>query len=338
MHGRRRAPWAIGFAVSLFIANKSVADQPGDLIVACSDPIGGHAAILDIDPSTRQETVISSGGLLEEPDGVCIDAAGNIIVSDYGGNFGGSQGRIIRINPTTGKQTLISSGGNMIFPDGIAIDSSGNLFTCPTSVTQASGEVLKVNPITGAQTIVASGPPLSVATGLDIDKNGNYFVSDWQDNSYGGTNVVEVNPMSGAQKIVWTGYAQYGAYQICNNVLQPGNLLMAFTSWPVPNPSILDINPLTDSTTVISQNGLLTSPVGITQDSLGNIFVADVGTNSSNGSIIEINPSGGQTFVAAGLDGPEAIAVVVPEPAALTLVAVTCMSLLGTRRFPNRAK
>ena len=123
---------------------------PGDLLVTISNATeGGPSEIVDINPKTGFQTLVASGGDLVEPNGLAVDLNGNIIVSDYGGNFDDSQGSIIRINPNTGQQTIVASGSNLIFPSAIAIDSSGNLIATAVGTSQVAGAVVKVNPQTG---------------------------------------------------------------------------------------------------------------------------------------------------------------------------------------------
>ncbi len=67
-------------AVTLVPGDLIVADWNGALGGSAGDPVGGR--IIKVDPDTGAQTMISSGGLLDGPCDVAMDAAGNIIVLD----------------------------------------------------------------------------------------------------------------------------------------------------------------------------------------------------------------------------------------------------------------
>jgi len=322
----------------------AVALQPGHLIVADSHnqslPVGSK--ILDIDPLTGVQTVISTGGNLVQPIGVCLDAAGNIIVADAGYGFADAQaGTIIRINPITGQQTVVSSGGALWFPIGVATDSQGFLIVTQEGKNQTTPAVLRIDPATGAQTVVATGPPMHVSGDVVVDPAGNYLASDFQ--SLGGGAILKVDPASGAQSIVSTGnYLALGPAGIWLNNLKSQSLLVvennAF-SGPAPS-ALLDINTATGSQSIVSSGGFLLSPTDVAQNSSGRIFVTDVGNESgSQGKVVAIDPStGAQMIIASGgfLATPEGIVAVVPEPSSVILAAGALIALAFCRaRFPQ---
>ena len=74
---------------SLFFASQSLAVtlNPGDIIVSQGYDVR-IGTIFRVDPVTGAQEVISSGGLLNEPTGVAIDSAGNIITVNRWPAFG----------------------------------------------------------------------------------------------------------------------------------------------------------------------------------------------------------------------------------------------------------
>jgi hypothetical protein len=68
-------------------------------------------------------------------------------------------------------------------------------------------------------------------------------------------------------------------------------------------------------------------------DSGGNLYVADAGsTGIGDGRILKFDSNGNMSVFASGLDGPTAIAIYVPEPASMTILALGGLALLGRRR------
>ena len=127
-----------------------------------------------------------------QPDGVAVDASGNIFIDDA------MNGRIRKINTAGIINTVAGNGMNCCFgtgvaatsvalgyPAGIAVDLSGNFYFCDNSC------VIKVNP-SGILTIIAGdstygfsgdGGPATAAVlsgggALAFDVNGNLYLTD----------------------------------------------------------------------------------------------------------------------------------------------------------------
>ncbi|MGD1043109.1 MAG: hypothetical protein ABR913_08630 [Sedimentisphaerales bacterium] len=81
----------------------SAAISPGDIIV--SDITANQ--IIKVDPTTGAHTVISSGGLLNDPWAVAVDRNKNIYVA----TINNTSNSIIKINSATKEQALLTSGG-----------------------------------------------------------------------------------------------------------------------------------------------------------------------------------------------------------------------------------
>ena len=184
----------------LFVNPGGVAiDANGNIIVADQlydttgdDTIGG---IIKVDPTTGAQTVVASGGYINGPSDITIDAAGNIYVPS---SIVGGVVSIVRVDPTTGTQELISSGSLSAWYSGIVIDdTTGNIFV---SEIYSYNGIFKVDPDTGAQTILSSGYPFQDPWDLDIDLAGNLVAADG--NWWGEGRIIKVNPADPAVKTV----------------------------------------------------------------------------------------------------------------------------------------
>lgn len=81
-------------------------------------------AIFGVDPATGAQTVIYNsfgGGPIQGPEGIALDATGQILVAFKGHPDFDVPDGVARIDPATGAVTVISSGGTLVGPFGIAV-------------------------------------------------------------------------------------------------------------------------------------------------------------------------------------------------------------------------
>ncbi|HET9849570.1 MAG TPA: IPT/TIG domain-containing protein, partial [Candidatus Dormibacteraeota bacterium] len=175
----------------------SVAQQPVYLALHgttlyVSDAYYGAVRALNL--STNQETIVNSAPLAS-PDGIAVDAAGNIYVAET------SVQQVVKLDPVTGASAVIAGTGSsgisgdggpatqaqLYFPQGVAVDGSGNIF-----IADGSNRVRKVDASTGIISTFAgtgvggfsgdTGPAnqaqLFEVSGLAFDANGNLFIAD----------------------------------------------------------------------------------------------------------------------------------------------------------------
>ena len=191
----------------------------GDFLVSTV----GSKAVRRIDHVTKAVTTLTSGGFLQNPDGVAL-LGGELFVADpiavaiigvntatgaqrivkANGMSGGGpwlcaapdgflyvsrndNSTIVRLNPTTGDETLVAS--NLFGPGGIGVTPDGYLAV--TSLT--SEQMLRVNPVTDDQQVtwvfVNGEKPL----GLGVSQEGYVWTGLYQTND-----VVRVHPTLGA--------------------------------------------------------------------------------------------------------------------------------------------
>jgi trimeric autotransporter adhesin len=187
--------------------------------------------------------------VLNEPQGVAVDAAGNIYVADYGNN------RVRKID-TTGAINTIAGNGKYQFsgdngpatsagidPFDLALDSAGDLLV----VDQYNNRIRKITPDGTITTVVGTGVPgyagdggpaiqaqLNLPSGITVDGSGNLYVSD------GGNSVVRR--------------------------VTTGGLITTIAGNGTLTPSTGDGGPATAAQL---------DPFGLTVDAAGNVYVAD---------------------------------------------------------------
>ena len=297
----------------------------GDLVVI--DPLA-HV-IVKVDPNTGDQTLISNAAGLARPLGGCLDAAGSIVLADFGTS---GPGGIYRVNPETGAATLISNGGVLEHPNSVAVDSAGNLIVTQLGGPSHPAAVLKVNPVTGQQEVIASGPLLSVPESLIVEADGNFLVSNYQ-NGTAGSSILRVNSTTGAISMVSAGgLLDVGPLGIAPDPHNEHGILVAQGDFSVPGAGqLVAVDSLTGAQSVVS-SGLMI-PTGVTQHPSGDVYLAD----SLARQILRIDrDTGDQTVISsAGLfTSPWTLFAVVPEPSGLALGALGLIGLtaLGWQR------
>jgi len=176
---------ATGRLRTLYVSFDGVLSAPRDLeidsqrrIVASQSatPLRPTAeSIVRFDPATNAASVLSSGGLLADVDGIGLAPGGAIYAADHG-TAAGVAPSIVRIDGTTGAQQQISSGGALVRPVDVAVEASGTLVVLDGG-TGSGAKLLRVAPSDGAQTpLVEPGPLGPAAGGVAVDADGTIVV------------------------------------------------------------------------------------------------------------------------------------------------------------------
>jgi sugar lactone lactonase YvrE len=200
---------------------------------------------------------LATNAQMNSPEGVCVDASGNVYFSD------GKNNRIRKINRSTGIITTIAGSGTRGYsgdgglainaqldgPAGISIDNSGNIYFsetynhCIRKITISTGII---NTIGGTGTAGYSGDgglainaKLNDPTGLFMDVSGDLYISD--------TDNERIRKISASTGIIST-IAGNGSYGFSGD----GGLAINCQLW---------------------------RPNGFFKDILGNMYIADQGNN-----------------------------------------------------------
>jgi hypothetical protein len=88
---------------------------------------GRRARIAELDPATGAVTTLSSGGSLELPQGIALDAAGDVLVAD-------TVSGVVAISRDDGEQSPITARGAVNEAAGIAVGADGGIYVTDAGV------------------------------------------------------------------------------------------------------------------------------------------------------------------------------------------------------------
>lgn len=254
-------------------------DTTGTLTVLAGNGAYGYSG--DGGPATAAE--------LESPEGLAVDASGNVYISDSGSNSIRevlvSSGNIQTIAGGNAASAYGGDGGPAVNaqlsnPIGIALDASGNLYIADAGnyvIREINASTGNISTIAGNNTLGAGyagdgGPAtsaqLTAPFGVAVDGNGNVYIAD-----RGAAVVREVTASTGVISTV------------------AGNGTIGYSG---------DGGPATSAQ--------LAAPFDVTVDAAGNVYITDFNNSvvreilASNGFIQTVAGSG--TYGFSGIGGP----------------------------------
>ncbi len=227
-----------------------------------------------------------TGGGLNQPHGIAVDAVGNV----WAANDGASS--ISEISPT-GQAISPSTGyagGGLNQPHGIALDAGGDVWVANYSGSSiskftSSGSAVSGSPFTGGG--------LDLPNSIAVDSAGDV----WAANDGGSPSRVSKLSSTGIAISPAGGYTGSGiSTPVTIAVDSAGNVWMT-------NIGANSVSELTSSGEAVSgspfKGGGIHDPYGIAIDGSGNIWT----TNLTTAAISELNPSGVALSPSTGYDG-----------------------------------
>ncbi len=184
-------------------------------------------AVIRIDPSTGNQTLLSEGGKLVKPVAGAIDGSAFLIVADAGDGTLDNPPRIIRISPTEGLgdagQVVLSPQPSLppdppvqllplTSPTALALEEGGGVIlvadggdaTHPPTVLRLVRLAAPPGRIAFAVTLAANAP-LETPAGIAIDGDGSILVTDaGAAASADDGKVIRIDALSGLQSLVAT--------------------------------------------------------------------------------------------------------------------------------------
>ena len=225
-------------------------------------------------------TLVSSG--LKSPEGVAVDAAGNVYIADTSDNA------IKEWSVSTQKvSALVSSGLNT--PTDVAVDSQGNVYIADSKNNAIKEWNVTTKVVTSLVFTGLSGP-----TGVAVDSQGNVYFSDTGHNAIKEWLVANKT----VNILVSTGLNSPRGVAVDAQA----NVYFADSK----NNAIKEWNAVTKVVSTLVGSGL-NGPSGVAVDGYGNVFIADTGDNA----IKEWSPLTQvvTTLVSTGVKGPDGVAV-----------------------------
>ncbi len=247
---------------------------------------------------------------LNAAQGVAVDPSGNLYIADTNNNSirkVAANGVISTVagSGVTGMAAPGNGSNQFSGPRGLASDSAGNIYIADTQ----NSRVMKLSAAGGLTVVAGNGTPgysgdggaatgamLNTPSGVAVDAAGNLYIADFSNNR-----IRKVSTAGTITTVAGTGFSGYlgdGGPATSAQVNQAqgvavdgaGNLYIADTG----NNAVRQVTPAG----VINTLALIVNPVGITVDSLGELFVTD-----GSSLVYKVYPFAAAVSVAIGGNG-----------------------------------
>jgi sugar lactone lactonase YvrE len=291
--------------------------------------------------------------VLSLPHGVAVDTSGNLYVADTWGERVGKIGAgstTISLVAGNSNQAFSGDGGPatsaaFFYPTDVAVDSSGSVYIADSrnnrirKVVAGSGIILTVAGGYIGDGGLAADATLLGLQGIVADAVGNLYMADGTDNRIRRVDAAAgtISTVAGNGKKGFSGDGDAATVAALNlpegvAVDAAGNLYIADSN----NERIRKVSAATGVISTVAGNGAIGfsgdggpataatfyDPSGVTVDSSGNLYIADIGNNrirkvaAGTGIISTVAGIGTQAFAgdggaatAAALDSPAAVAI-----------------------------
>jgi len=276
-------------AVLNVVHNAGIVSIAGVYDAATKNPV--FSPTLGAAPNDWTMGLNFTGGGLDTPFGIAIDASGDVWVANTDGNS------VTELSPL-GAAAAGSpfTGGGLYLPDTIAIDASGNVWV-------TNDDAYSVTKLDHSGAAVAGSPFKGnglYAFDIAIDASGNVWLANEQDNS--------VTELDSSGAVVAGSPFTGGGINAPDTIAidASGNVWVAND-----NSSVSKLNP-SGTPVAGSPFGSVLGPTGIAIDPFGNAWLPN-GASGFPGNVTELDSSGtnvdGSPFGGGGVANPNAIAI-----------------------------
>ncbi|MHB1871931.1 MAG: NHL domain-containing protein [Steroidobacteraceae bacterium] len=306
----------------------TIAAQPG--WATCTAVAGNYSGTVTGDVTGENLTctadtptassVPTTGTTLNGPDGIAVDASGNLFVADTTAN------EVLKIS-SSGAVTQLGGSASPAFnaPDGVAVDSHGNVYVADTGNNLVREIVASGGVVSSSSAVITLNQSGAAAfdhpEGVAVDASGNVYVADTLRNEIREIEATGGSVSASSTIVTLAGNLNAGCVDGDGSgaefdgpdgvaVDASDNLYVADTNNHVVR-KITSVGPtgLNAVTTFAGGQGtcngpspassgyedgagstqaLFAAPTGVTVDSAGNVFVSDLG----NSAVRQITPLG----------------------------------------------
>jgi len=244
-------------------ASAGSAAGSGLFVVTLPVYVAGYSAnaVEEIPPGCISATCVTTlGGMatFSLPEGVAVDASGNVYVADTFNSL------VQKMPPGCSTSSCVTTiGGGFSGPTGVALDDSGNIF-----VSDSGNHAVK-EMTTGCLSmgcVSSIGADISDPTGIAVDANDDVFISD-----FGTQNVKEIPSgctMTTCVKVLGGGFSHPAGIAVDGS----GNVFVA----DLNNKTVSEIPVGCASVTCVTPiGGGFNGPSGAAVDGAGNVYTTD---------------------------------------------------------------
>jgi hypothetical protein len=269
----------------------SLSGAPADWTVGVTY---GSNSFKTIAATTSPAAPAGTAYLLTNPEWIGIDTQGNVWVSNNATSSSATPGNSATELSGVGipEVQIFTAAGNIANPSGLALDPANDVYVSSYGASGAGQQIVEYTNLSVVKTFLLSAPgPAAIAS----DGAGNIYIADFGAGSTAGSGDLEVIPVASSNGT--TASPQATGISVGPNsslAIDANNTL-----WLSNNAStatiqlICSANPCAATSTTVASN-----PQSIAIDHSGNVWVGNISTSTTSGSLAEIAETSTTTITA----------------------------------------